>query len=74
MMDNRRRAAGPGEPEGILFELTRIGSVVKVTAVDPRSLVEVSIQGPAAAGEAVLKANAARKLAAILAKRAGTSR
>lgn len=71
--DNRQsRNAGPSG--GTLFELTRIGAVVKVTAVDPESLIEVSIQGPAAAGEAVLKANAARKLAAVLARRAGPGR
>jgi hypothetical protein len=40
---------GQGE---VLFELTRIGHVVRVTAFDTLTLREVTIQGPATGEEA----------------------
>lgn len=46
----------------IFFETTRIGPYMKVTALDPVSLVEVSIQGPANAMEKDLKKLAVNKL------------
>ncbi|HLB07418.1 MAG TPA: hypothetical protein VJN41_06985 [Alphaproteobacteria bacterium] len=55
----------------VLVELTRIGAVVKVTAIDPETLTEVSIMGPASAGEETLKRNAVRKLEYVLAQKAG---
>ena len=56
-------------PREIIFEFVQHGSSVKVTAMDPETLVEVSIVGPASAGQAVLKANALAKLKYVLAKR-----
>lgn len=56
-------------PKEIIFEFVQHGSSVKVTAVDPETLVEVSIVGPASAGQAMLKANALAKLKYVLAKR-----
>jgi len=53
----------------ILLELQRIGNAVKVTAVDPETLVEVSIIGPPGAGEEALKRAAISKLEYVLAKR-----
>ena len=50
---------GQGE---VLFELTRVGHVVRVTAFDTATLREVTIQGPATAGEAVLRRVAMGKL------------
>jgi len=50
------------------FEFRTIGGFVKVTAIDAATGLEVSIVGPAGAGEALLRANALRKLEAALRK------
>jgi len=50
----------------VFLEFQRVGHCVKVTAVDPASLTEVSIMGPPSAGEDVLGRNAIRKLAYAL--------
>jgi hypothetical protein len=55
----------------VLFEFIQIGKSVKVTAVDTASMVEVSIVGPATAGQAVLRANALRKLEYAIRRRNG---
>lgn len=58
------RAGTPHEPPAeVLLEYRRVGAVVKVTAVDPLTRIEVSIQGPASAGEAELRRIAVAKLA-----------
>lgn len=56
-------------PQNIIIEFYRIGSSVKVSAMDPATLVEVSIVGPANAGEEMLKRNVLRKLEFVLAKK-----
>ncbi|MBI1244141.1 MAG: hypothetical protein GC202_03970 [Alphaproteobacteria bacterium] len=56
-------------PRETLFEFHRIGAFVKVTAIDAETGVEVSIVGPASANEALLSANARRKLDAALRRR-----
>jgi len=53
----------------IIFEFVRIGTSVKVTAVDTASGVEAVIVGDPAAGEATLKRLARRKLDYVLARR-----
>jgi hypothetical protein len=53
-----------------LFEFHQVGTYMKVSALDPESGIEVSIVGPANAGEYVLRANALRKLEATLRKSA----
>lgn len=55
----------------VLFEFTRIGNTVKVTALDSVSLVEVSVIGPATASQAQMKTAALRKLDYMLAKTQG---
>jgi hypothetical protein len=79
----RGRAAAvraPGRPAGglvvtdppareVLIEMVRVGNAVKVTAVDPETLVEVSIVGSPAQGEEVLRRNAINKLNYMLRKR-----
>ena len=55
----------------VLFEFTRIGPVVKVTAIDPETLTEVSVQCPASADESVLKASALRRLMYVMKKNQG---
>ena len=57
------------EPSEVLLEFHQVGSVVKVTAVDPATQVEVSIQGPATAGEATLRRTAINKLRYVLSRR-----
>ncbi len=53
-----------------LIEFHRVGAYVKVSAVDPETLTEVSIVGDPAVGETLLKRQARRKLAYVLAKKA----
>jgi len=52
----------------ILIEIQQIGNAVKVAAIDPETLIEVSIVGSPSAGEEALKRAAARKLAYVLGK------
>lgn len=54
--------------EDIIIEYHRIGASVKVSAFDPETLTEVSIVGPASAGEETLKRNVLRKLEFMLVK------
>lgn len=54
----------------VLFEFRKIGNSVKVSAIEPVTNTEVSIVGPASAGEHTLKMAAIRKLQYVLAKQA----
>jgi hypothetical protein len=53
----------------IIVEFFPVGNLVKVSALDIKSLTEVSIQGPASAGQEMLKRNAIKKLEYMLVKR-----
>lgn len=53
----------------IIFELRPIGGVVKVTAVDVKTMTECSIQGPASAGDEMLKRNALKRLEYVMKKK-----
>ncbi|MEQ9640892.1 MAG: hypothetical protein RIM84_12795 [Alphaproteobacteria bacterium] len=53
-----------------LIELHQVGAFVKVSAIDPVTGTEVSITGPATAGEAILSRNAINKLQYVLRKNA----
>lgn len=57
-------------PREVIFEFLRVGNSIKVTAVDPATLVEVSIVGPPTASEAQLRATALRKLEYVLKRKA----
>ena len=57
----------PGSNE-VLIEIQQIGNAVKVAAIDPETLIEVSIVGSPSAGEEALKRVAVRKLAFVLEK------
>ena len=46
----------------VLLEFRQLGGAVKVTALDPVTQIEVSIQGPASAGEDELRRTAIAKL------------
>ncbi|WP_366656369.1 hypothetical protein [Fodinicurvata sp. EGI_FJ10296] len=50
----------------ILFEFTRIGSIIRVAAVDPDSLTEVIVQCPATCTQAQLEAAATARLAFVM--------
>jgi hypothetical protein len=43
--------ADEADPKEVIFELVRLGALVRVSAIDPASLTEVVLRGPAAAGE-----------------------
>lgn len=53
----------------VLLEFTQHGSIIKVTAFDTLSMTEISIQGPASAGEETLKRNALSRLQYVLKKK-----
>lgn len=57
------------DPSGVILEFVRLGPLVRVSAMEPESLTEVVLQGPAAAGEAALRRAALRKLAYVLQRR-----
>ena len=54
----------------VIIEYIPVGKYVKVSAIDPKTRVEVSIVGDPKQGEAVLKRTAVRKLHYVLQKRA----
>ncbi|MBY0428872.1 MAG: hypothetical protein K2Q32_06600 [Alphaproteobacteria bacterium] len=58
----------PKKTKEILFEIVQNGNVARVTAIDPETGTEVVIQGPASAGDNILRQNAARKLMYVLNK------
>jgi hypothetical protein len=53
----------------IIIEFIQVGAYVKVSAIDPISLVEVSIVGDSSASEEILKRNVLKKLNFVLSKR-----
>ena len=52
----------------VIIEFYPVGAYVKVSAVDPVTLTEVSIVGDPAVGEAGLKRTAVQKLEYVLAR------
>ena len=55
----------------VYFEFLRMGNVVKVSAIDPKTGTEVCIVGNPKAGQETLKRVAARKLEYVMKKRLG---
>lgn len=53
----------------VIIEFYPVGQFVKVSAMDTRSLTEISIQGPASAPESTLKRNALKRLEYVLKKK-----
>ena len=62
-------ADNPLQGREVIFEIQAIGQYVKITAMDTATMTEIVMQGPVTASEAVLKANAARKLEYVLKKK-----
>lgn len=54
-------------PEQVIFEITRVGDVQRIAAVDVATGVEVVVQAPASAALADVRALALRKLERALA-------
>lgn len=53
----------------VIIEFYQVGNVVKVSAMDTKSLTEISIQGPANTPEQTLKNNAMKRLEYVLRKK-----
>lgn len=60
----------PDPSMNFIVEFQTVGNAVKVSAIDPATLTEVSIAAPADAGETLLKRLAVRKLLYVLRRRA----
>jgi hypothetical protein len=57
------------DEEGYIIEFHRVGNAVKVTAMDPVTLTEVSMVGAVGVGDTELTRLVVRKLEYVLAKR-----
>lgn len=64
----RRRKRAYNEDD-IIIEYWTVGNSVRVSAMEPHTLTEVTIIGPQDAGEEELKRNVLRKLEFVLAKK-----
>ena len=53
----------------IIIEFFPVGNIVKVSAMDVKTLTEISIQGPASSPEGILKRNALKRLEYVLKKK-----
>ncbi|MBL8708944.1 MAG: hypothetical protein JNL25_07115 [Rhodospirillaceae bacterium] len=60
--------------EGYIIEFHQVGAFVKVSAMDPVTLVEVSTLGPAHLSQSDLANAAIRKLEFVLARRNAANR
>jgi len=58
-----------GDKREVILEYQQVGNSVRVAAVDPETLIEVSIVGSASAGMEALKRTAIQKLEYVLAKK-----
>jgi len=57
------------EADNYIIEFTQIGASVKVTAIDPKTMTEVSIVGGAQYSQEFLSRQAVKKLEYVLSKR-----
>lgn len=64
-----RANASKSRSSSVIFEFSAVGNAVKVCAVDPDTGLEVSIVGPANAGEEALRRTATAKLRYMQEKR-----
>lgn len=53
----------------VIFEFYPVGQYVRVSAMDTKTLTEISIQGPVSASEDLLKHNALKRLEYVLRKK-----
>ena len=62
----------PEEPlknREVIFEIIQLGIYAKITAVDVATMTEVSISGPVKTPEAILRANALKRLEFVMRKK-----
>jgi hypothetical protein len=59
----------PSDGHGVIYEMIAVGRYVKVTAVDTRTGLEVSIVGDPRRGERALRQAALRKLRYVMEKK-----
>jgi hypothetical protein len=64
----KRSDGEPGDGD-VIIEFWRVGASVKVSAMEPRTLTEVSIVGPATASEEELTRIVMKKLDYVLARK-----
>ncbi len=64
---------GDPDNEGYIIEFVPVGNAVKVSAMDPRTLTEVSIVGSVSASKMELQQTVIRKLHYVMKRRAGGS-
>ena len=55
----------------VFLEFRQIGNCVKATAMDPETLTEVSVLGPATGGKEMLRRTVLAKLEYVLKRKAG---
>ncbi len=53
----------------VIIEMSSVGNIARVSAMDVKTLVEITIQGPMNAPEDILKRNAMKRLEYVLKKR-----
>ena len=56
------------DPGEVILEFVQVGALIRVSAMEPKSLTEVVIYGPASAGEAALRRTVLCKLDYMLAR------
>ena len=59
------------ETDNYIIEFTQIGASIKVTAIDPRTLTEVSILGSKQYSQEFLARQVVKKLEYVISKRRG---
>lgn len=53
----------------VLFEMRQVGNYVRVSAIDPRTNIEITMVGDPSVGDAILKQTAMLKLRYVIAKK-----
>ena len=59
-----------GPQREVMLEFRRVGNVMKATAIDPLTLTEVSVAGPASGSQEMLRRTVLAKLAYVLKRNA----
>ncbi|NCO03368.1 MAG: hypothetical protein GW903_04180 [Alphaproteobacteria bacterium] len=59
----------PLQNREVIIEMHAVGQFVKVSAMDTKTLIEVSIQGPSTTPEVILQRNALKRLEYVLRKK-----
>lgn len=68
MSKSRINVEGPLAGRPIIIEYVQYGAVVKVSAFDEKSLIEVSISGPTTTPQNILNRNVIRRLEYVMRK------